>query len=38
MSTPGVELTEAELQEGLTACLPVRRWVDDVVAAAPSGS
>lgn len=38
MSTPGVQLSEAELREGLSACLPVRRWVDDVVAAAPFGS
>lgn len=28
-------LTEAELREGLSACLAVPRWVDDVVAAAP---
>ena len=38
MTTPRVELTEAELREGLTACLPVRRWVDDVVASAPFAS
>jgi 2-oxo-4-hydroxy-4-carboxy-5-ureidoimidazoline decarboxylase len=38
MTTPRVELTEAELREGLTACLAVPRWVDDVVAAAPFGS
>ena len=38
MSTPRVELTDAELREGLTACLAVPRWVDDVVAAAPFGS
>lgn len=28
-------LTEAELREGLSACLAVPRWVDDVMAAAP---
>lgn len=33
-----VELTEAELREGLTACLHVPRWVDDVVARRPYGS
>lgn len=38
MSTPRVELTEAELREGLTACLAVPRWVDDVVARAPFSS
>jgi 2-oxo-4-hydroxy-4-carboxy-5-ureidoimidazoline decarboxylase len=38
MTTPRVELTEAELRDGLTACLPVPRWVDDVVARAPFGS
>ena len=38
MTTPRVELTEAELREGLTACLPVSRWVDDVVAGAPFSS
>ena len=38
MTTPRVQLTEAELREGLTACLAVPRWVDDVVAAAPFGS
>jgi 2-oxo-4-hydroxy-4-carboxy-5-ureidoimidazoline decarboxylase len=35
---PAVELTEDELREGLTACLAVPRWVDDVVAVAPFGS
>ncbi len=30
-----VELTEDELREGLTACLHVPRWVEDVVAAGP---
>ena len=38
MSTPRVELTEAELREGLTTCLAVPRWVDEIVAAAPFGS
>lgn len=38
MTTPRVELTAAELREGLTACLAVPRWVDDVVAGAPFGS
>ncbi|MET1003922.1 MAG: 2-oxo-4-hydroxy-4-carboxy-5-ureidoimidazoline decarboxylase [Propionibacteriaceae bacterium] len=38
MTTPRVELPEDELREGLTACLAVPRWVDDVVAAAPFGS
>ncbi len=33
-----VDLTESELREGLTACLAVPRWVDDVVAAGPYGS
>ncbi len=33
-----VDLTETELREGLTACLHVPRWVDDVVARAPYGS
>jgi 2-oxo-4-hydroxy-4-carboxy-5-ureidoimidazoline decarboxylase len=32
---PAVELTEEELREGLTACLAVPRWVDEVVAVAP---
>ena len=34
----GVDLTESEMREGLTACLAVPRWVDDVVAAGPYGS
>ncbi|GAA1429429.1 2-oxo-4-hydroxy-4-carboxy-5-ureidoimidazoline decarboxylase [Microlunatus lacustris] len=38
MTTPRVELTEAELREGLSACLTVPRWVDDVVARAPFSS
>jgi 2-oxo-4-hydroxy-4-carboxy-5-ureidoimidazoline decarboxylase len=32
---PRLDLTEAELRDGLTACLGVPRWVDDVVARAP---
>ena len=35
---PAVELTEDELREGLTACLAVPRWVDEVVAVAPFSS
>ena len=38
MRAPRVELTETELREGLTACLAVPRWVDDVVARAPFAS
>jgi 2-oxo-4-hydroxy-4-carboxy-5-ureidoimidazoline decarboxylase len=38
MSEPRVELTDAELREGLSACLAVPRWVNDVAAAAPYGS
>ena len=34
MSTAGLEVDEAELRQGLTACLNVPRWVDDVVAQA----
>jgi 2-oxo-4-hydroxy-4-carboxy-5-ureidoimidazoline decarboxylase len=30
-----VDLSEGELREGLTACLAVPRWVDEVVAAGP---
>lgn len=33
-----LDLTEDELREGLTACLAVPRWVDEVVAAGPYGS
>jgi 2-oxo-4-hydroxy-4-carboxy-5-ureidoimidazoline decarboxylase len=29
------ELTDAELREGLTAALPVRRWVEEVASHAP---
>lgn len=35
ITTPRVELTDAELREGLTACLDVPRWVDVIVARAP---
>jgi 2-oxo-4-hydroxy-4-carboxy-5-ureidoimidazoline decarboxylase len=38
MAWAPVDLTEEELREGLTACLAVPRWVDDVVARAPYGS
>ncbi|WP_375424337.1 2-oxo-4-hydroxy-4-carboxy-5-ureidoimidazoline decarboxylase [uncultured Friedmanniella sp.] len=38
MTSPPVELTDDELREGLTACLAVPRWVDEVAAAAPFGS
>ena len=38
MSTPPVQLTDAELREGLYACLAVPRWVDDVASRAPYGS
>ncbi|WP_375430838.1 2-oxo-4-hydroxy-4-carboxy-5-ureidoimidazoline decarboxylase [uncultured Friedmanniella sp.] len=38
MTVPRVELTDDELREGLTACLAVPRWVDEVVAAAPFAS
>ncbi len=33
MTASRLDLTETELREGLTACLAVPRWVDDVVAA-----
>lgn len=33
-----VDLTEDELREGLTACLAVPRWVDEVVAGGPYAS
>jgi 2-oxo-4-hydroxy-4-carboxy-5-ureidoimidazoline decarboxylase len=33
-----VDLTEDELREGLTACLAVPRWVEEVVAAGPYSS
>lgn len=35
MDAPRVDLTEAELTEGLSACLAVPRWVDEVAAGAP---
>lgn len=38
MSTPRVDLTRTELEEGLTACLAIPRWVDDVAAHAPFDS
>ena len=38
MTSAPVELTELELREGLTACLAVPRWVDEVVARRPFGS
>jgi 2-oxo-4-hydroxy-4-carboxy-5-ureidoimidazoline decarboxylase len=38
ITPPRVELTEAELRDGLTACLDVPRWVDEIVARAPYGS
>lgn len=38
MGTQLASVTDAQLREGLTACLHVRRWVDDVVAAGPYAS
>lgn len=38
MTAMSVDLTEAELREGLTACLAVPRWVEEVVAAGPYSS
>ncbi len=38
MSTTGLRVDEAELRQGLTACLHVPRWVDEVVAQAPFAS
>jgi 2-oxo-4-hydroxy-4-carboxy-5-ureidoimidazoline decarboxylase len=38
MTAPQLEVTEAELREGLAACLAVPRWVNDVVARAPFAS
>ena len=35
MSSTGLQVDETELRQGLTACLHVRRWVDDVLAHAP---
>jgi 2-oxo-4-hydroxy-4-carboxy-5-ureidoimidazoline decarboxylase len=34
----GLQVDEAELREGLTACLHVPRWVDEVLAQAPFAS
>ena len=38
MSASPLDLTDQELREGLTACLAVPRWVDDVAGAAPFDS
>lgn len=38
MSATGLQVDEAELRQGLTACLHVRRWVDEVVARVPFAS
>ena len=38
MTAGPVDLTEDELRQGLTACLNVSRWVDDVVSAGPYAS
>ena len=38
MTEGPVDLTEDELRAGLTACLHVHRWVDDVVRAGPYAS
>ena len=38
MTTPPVQLTDAEFRDALTACLAVPRWVDEVAAQAPFGS
>ena len=38
MTTSHLDLTNAELREGLTACLAVPRWVDEVAARAPYAS
>ena len=38
MGATGLQVDEAELRQGLTACLHVRRWVDEVVAQAPFAS
>ena len=38
MSETGLPVDEAELRQGLTACLHVPRWVDEVVAQAPFAS
>jgi 2-oxo-4-hydroxy-4-carboxy-5-ureidoimidazoline decarboxylase len=38
VSATGLQVDEAELRQGLTACLHVARWVDDVVAGTPYAS
>lgn len=38
MATFQLDLTDAELREGLAACLAVPRWVDEVAGRAPYGS
>ncbi len=38
MPTSNLKLSDAELRVGLTACLAVPRWVDEVAAQAPYGS
>lgn len=38
MSSTGLQVDEAELRQGLTACLHVPRWVDEVVGQAPFAS
>lgn len=38
MSEAELDLSEVELREGLTACLAVPRWVEDVAARAPFAS
>jgi 2-oxo-4-hydroxy-4-carboxy-5-ureidoimidazoline decarboxylase len=38
MESAHVDLTPTELREGLTACLAVPRWVDEVADQAPYGS
>jgi 2-oxo-4-hydroxy-4-carboxy-5-ureidoimidazoline decarboxylase len=38
VSSTGLQVDEAELRQGLTACLHVSRWVDEVVAHTPFDS
>ena len=38
MTAAPLDLTDQELREGLTACLAVPRWVDEVASAAPFDS
>lgn len=38
MNSSGLQVDEAELRQGLTACLHVPRWVDDVVEGGPYAS